>query len=909
MSPSGREQQTYTWSKWFCVCFVACFAAALGAQRPQQPVFRSSVEVTSVDVGVVDKDGKAITDLTPADFTVQVDGQPRKVISADWVSLITPAQPDAPPPPPGYSSNESITGGRLIVIVIDQPNIRFGGILSFRKAVESFIDRLQPNDRIAAVGIGAGSSSTPFTNDRQRVKQAIARMPGSRQTHAISPDFNIAISEAMDITRGDGIMLERVMRRECGDPETATTIESQQEMIICHERVDIEVRAIAMEGTNATEETIAALRSLLIGLRAIDLPKTIVLVSEGFVLSDQQAAMVDLGRLALAARSSIYAMRLDDQVFDITQRGIATAPFGDRLARTEGIELLTGAARGTLFTISVAADSAFARIESELAGYYLLGVESGDKDKDGKAHPLQVKVSRPGVNVRSRRQFVSTVESSRARTQRESVMAAMSSPLIVPGLPLQVATFSTQGPDPAKIQILIHAAVGSDYTASKIVSFGYMISDREGRVVDSLAGDMRLPPVMNGVPSALQYNLGSAVPPGDYTLKLAVAEGDRVGTIEHSIHAALVDAAPFTLSELMVGGPAETRQVDRPTIGPTVSFGAVQGYVEAYGAESGSLKATYEVAAEAEGPALLANDSEGRTAGRQRKIFSQALSVRQLPPGKYFLRARLASDAGPVATMTRDFEIAPPAVLMTSATASGASSLPLEVFLPVEEQLFDRSFRRDQAWLPDTVQAFRERVAPEARAAFDEGVSALKAGDYSGAERKLKSATQGDVDSSAILTYLAATFAASGHDLEAAGAWQTALIDGSDFPQIYEWLGDTLMRTHDLGQARMVLEEAAGKWPADQRFTKPLALLYATFGQGREAVRTLSRYLTSHLDDVEALRLGVEWIYQLHQSGTVAQNRAEDVKLARQYATAYEKAKGPQVALVRQWVGFLEKAR
>ena len=60
---------------------------------------------------------------------------------------------------------------------------------------------------------------------------------------------------------------------------------------------------------------------------------------------------------------------------------------------------------------------------------------------------------------------------------------------------------------------------------------------------------------MNGVPSALQYNVGASIPPGDYTLKLAVVEGDRVGTIEHEIHAALVDAPPVKLSELMVGGP------------------------------------------------------------------------------------------------------------------------------------------------------------------------------------------------------------------------------------------------------------------------------------------------------------------------------------------------------------------
>jgi hypothetical protein len=477
-------------------------------------------------------------------------------------------------------------------------------------------------------------------------------------------------------------------------------------------------------------------------------------------------------------------------------------------------------------------------------------------------------------------------------------------------LPLQVATFSLRGPDPAKIQLLIHAAVGTDYSTSKVVTFGYLITDREGRIVESLAGDARLPPVMNGVPSALQYNVGSSVPPGDYTLKLAVAEGDRIGTIEHPIHAALVDAAPVKLSELMVGGPTEVRRLDQPTIGHTVAFGSVHGYVEAYGPGVGSLKAKYEIATDAGSPALLNAEAPGRTAGVERMIFSHVMLVRQLPPGRYVFRAIVSSDEGPIKTLTRDFEVAAPAVLMTTATGAGAMAVaPTELFLPVGEELFARPFHREEISRPETVKAFRERVAPAGRGAFDSGVAALSAGDFARAETALKGAIQDDADSTAVLAYLAAAFAASGHDVEAASAWQTALIDGDEFPQIYQWLGDALMRTRDLAQARAILEEAATKWPSDLRFTKPLALLYATFGQGREAVRTLERYLSARHDDVEALYLGVEWIYQLHSAGAVAQTRAEDVKLARGYANAYEKAKGPRIALVKQWIDFLEGRR
>ena len=91
------------------------------------------------------------------------------------------------------------------------------------------------------------------------------------------------------------------------------------------------------------------------------------------------------------------------------------------------------------------------------------------------------------------------------------------------------------------------------------------------------------------------------------------------------------------------------------------------------------------------------------------------------------------------------------------------------------------------------------------------------------------------------------------------------------------------------------------------RFTKPLAMLYGTFGKGREAVRTLERYLEEEQEDRDAYLYAVQWIYTVHAGGAVVHNRAEDLKRARDYADAYASARGPQLALVRQWVDYLEK--
>ena len=123
--------------------------------------------MTSLDVTVVDTSGKPITNLTPADFVVRIDNNARRVVTAKWVQLTSGNDKPAAlvTPPEGTAPNENSIGGRLIVMAIDQPNIRFGGAMAIARAANAFVDRLQPADPIAVAGRD-GRSATPFTTDR-----------------------------------------------------------------------------------------------------------------------------------------------------------------------------------------------------------------------------------------------------------------------------------------------------------------------------------------------------------------------------------------------------------------------------------------------------------------------------------------------------------------------------------------------------------------------------------------------------------------------------------------------------------------------------------------------------------------------------------------------------------------------
>jgi hypothetical protein len=110
----------------------------------------------------------------------------------------------------------------------------------------------------------------------------------------------------------------------------------------------------------------------------------------------------------------------------------------------------------------------------------------------------------------------------------------------------------------------------------------------------------------------------------------------------------------------MVGGPVGGGEILRPTVGYTVSYGSLHGYLEAYGTHLEQVAAKHEIATAAQGPALMTADVPARAGGPDRILFAQVMPVAKLPPGEYLLRAIVTSSGQPLKTLTRRFEIAPP---------------------------------------------------------------------------------------------------------------------------------------------------------------------------------------------------------------------------------------------------------
>ena len=189
------------------------------AQGPQQPIFRGGVEVVEVDVNVVNDNGRPITDLLGPDFVVTVDGQARRVVSAQFSSM-RPTEPRSrikavDQPQVFFSSNSAAERGRLIVLAVDRESISFGGGRPVMNAASKFLDTLGSSDKVAFVTVPQPGPVVDFTSNHELVKKELDRTVGLG--HRSQMRFNIGTYEAFAISTGsDSVVALDAVVRLCG---------------------------------------------------------------------------------------------------------------------------------------------------------------------------------------------------------------------------------------------------------------------------------------------------------------------------------------------------------------------------------------------------------------------------------------------------------------------------------------------------------------------------------------------------------------------------------------------------------------------------------------------------------------------------------------------------------------------
>lgn len=628
--------------------------AVASAQPPEgQLTFRSGVDVIEIDVNVVDRDGSPVTDLGASDFRVRIDGEDRRVMQAQYVSLRPEAQPVAAVASRSrdvlYTSNAEQQRGRLIVIAVDEENILTGEGRHLMRAAAEFVDALSPADQVALIAVPQPGIYIDFTTDHERVRRETARMAGLGEPSRRS--LNIGLHEAFRIAvYGDRDLEQEVIGRVCGEsPACAFQVRNESMQI---------VQEVKFHATNARR----GIESILRALGDVEGPKHVVWVSGGLVIDQNAALLREIEDLAAASRTTLFVMMVDEPLTDMSEALPAPSPRQDRYMRQRGLSAAAAVARGELLRVTANPRAIFERLEAQLSGYYLLGVEVGPEDRDEDRRRIRVSVNRDGAEVRARREVRFVADPVDERSTDEQLLAMLRSPVATTELPLRVATYAYPDPDDNLVRVSVSAEVGSDANYASDVTLAFTLRDPDGRV--ALTGRRQVTATPSERPGGvgLEYTVPITVPRGRYSLRVAAIDGlGRRGSVDHLLLAGQASDAPLVFGPLQVADQRPSPDSLLAVVEPEVSSGRVIASMEVYAESSWAFDRTsvhVDVAGDESGPArayataalLGTDDTPWRSAAAD-------VAVGHLPPGQYVARVRVLRDADEVARLHRPFRI------------------------------------------------------------------------------------------------------------------------------------------------------------------------------------------------------------------------------------------------------------
>jgi len=413
--------------------FVVAIALAWSSEATgdQQPSFRAAVDLIAVDALVVDATGAPLDRLGPEHFDVTLNGQRRRVVSADFQWYGSPAgtlSSDPAARPLAGPTSITPTDGRIFIVAVDASSFEVGSARLPLQAAQAFVSRLSPRDYVGLYTYPIGPRVVP-TRDRAAIRVGLTQVTGERI--AFSGLYSLRPSEVVDITAMSGERPGGLAGRAVTtvgaipvaevDPVGAVRQRECPDDAECASRIVSEARAVALHLEAQAARSLGGLQHLLQVVTNLPGRKTVVLVTGGVVVSDRPGGRPDVGEMAtvmgqIAARSNatLYTVHIDT-AFSGTyaaagRRTGETERSRDRMMAGDWLDQFSAVAGGVRIHVPVGSgEFAFERVLRETSGTYLLGVEPEPADRDGRPRELRVRLARSGpdnATVRHRRWVV-----------------------------------------------------------------------------------------------------------------------------------------------------------------------------------------------------------------------------------------------------------------------------------------------------------------------------------------------------------------------------------------------------------------------------------------------------------------------------------------------------------------------
>jgi VWFA-related protein len=561
--------------------------ASSSSQAPQVTfkVETNYVEVTAV---IVDQQGRFVDTLQQGDFQVLEDGKPQTVTNFVLVNmpadrperaLFTPEAIE-----PDVRTNAQPFDGRVYLLVLDDLHTDFTDTRQTKQAARTFVETALRAGDVAAVVSTSGrtDASQDFTPSRHLLLAAI--------DHFLGRGLSSATANAAD----DYGNRRDLLGTRSGSQPTANDSEAGE-------------RA---QNARATLSSLRRLSELMAGLRGRR--KALVLFSGGIDYNVANAITSGWSqpgaetRMSLAGSGPIREVQMDTidtiaaatranvAIYGVDPRGLTigggagtagmptdadpslglnvTSMQGELGQQHDSLQVLAEGSGGFAAVSANNLSGVFDRIRQDNSRYYVLGYYPTNDRRDGKFRTIDVRVTRPGLQVRARKGYVSARGSGAASTDIKAgtlapaLQAALASPLPVSGVRLTAfaAPFRRTPPAPAAVMLVLHVD-GRDLTFKEqggtfngTLDLSVVALDSQGKTHGLVQRSIPLPlkPESHQMVLASGLRIVSEIDlaPGRYQLRIGAMDAARAqaGTVLYDVEVPDFAKLPFSMSGLVL---------------------------------------------------------------------------------------------------------------------------------------------------------------------------------------------------------------------------------------------------------------------------------------------------------------------------------------------------------------------
>jgi VWFA-related protein len=410
---------------------VVALAAGLSAQAPapaprtnqQGPNFRVQIDAVTMDVVVKDNQGRFVPDLKKDEFEIFEDGVRQEIASMTMshggrVTNVLEAPP--PPPPEGLVlppvRRVTDTSGRIFLFFVDDLHLQFQNSGRVRELFKKIARNLvHDGDLFGIVSSGPSSIAIDMTYDKKRLDEAINKIAGS------------GLKPSEIIQRGSGSEGPTELRYNA-HVSFSTMREGLENLEKVHNRRKALVWVSEGYDFNPFQESRLGLKdpnspflqndSNAMRNSIQNQDGTSQQQSDPFVDQQKQNETFSDADLAYElAEITRAANRANTTIYTIDPRGlIAGSDIDEQVDPTEwnayvrksqdSMRVLAEDTGGLAVVNQNDFDKALKQIDAASSDYYVLGYYSSNPDPTKRRRHVDVKVTRKGMDVYSRKEYV-----------------------------------------------------------------------------------------------------------------------------------------------------------------------------------------------------------------------------------------------------------------------------------------------------------------------------------------------------------------------------------------------------------------------------------------------------------------------------------------------------------------------